>query len=136
MHAFLLSFLALAADSNSAPHSPVAEWQTPAGESFVGEAAGNDMPVPLVERAGPVTVPVPGLGLAESWGSMPASTSWGWPRVRRGPRLLPPKYPANPQYYQSHPYDPRLMFDYPWHAPRVSQPVGSVFPSGDLAPSF
>ncbi len=56
---------------------------------------------------------------------MTVSEGSAWYRPFRHPRLLQP----NRLYYQSHSYDPRLQFDYPWHPPRVHTHACPMVPS-------
>ncbi len=109
MHTLLLAVLALTAESNAplppfpsmeglSPHEPVAVF---ADDAFMLPA----------EHAGPA-----------GWGLSPLQSPSGraWARTAR-PRL--PRLSAVWDYHQTHAYDPRLMLDYPWHAPRVRPPA-------------
>jgi len=123
MHAILLALLALANGSETPVPTQRSDWKM-ADREPTSEVLLEDAFVPWAKYSGS-TPPLPG-----TLGPLPAPTCWPWLRVRR-PIL--PRYPANHRYYQSHSYDPRLMLDYPWHAPRVRQ---SPYPAPLLGPGF
>ena len=106
MYAFLLAILTVSGDSNVALGLPP-----------VDEPGAADIVVTPVEHSSAAFAPAT---FRRSGGSL------NYVNRPRAHRLQPPilrRYSASQQYYQSRPYDPRLRFDYPWHAPRVVQPV-------------
>lgn len=117
MHTLLMTFLALAAEANTslppAPHGGSPGLHEPPVAVYADDAFML-----------PAEYPAPGLFVPLSEPTRPA-----WPRALRARRPLPPRYPANQQYYQTHRYDPRLRLDYPWHAPRVRPPLLPAPPS-------
>ena len=121
MHVLLLAFMTLTVDSDVPDHPSVLDRMPLAGEQRIGEPAASDVLMPFVEH----TVPMAGPADASPALSFPRFRPWLHAHMPRQSVL--PRYPASRQYYRNRPYDPRLMLDYPWHAPRVSQPAYPAF---------
>ncbi len=112
----------------------VSDWRSPVRAHptrqpevmhFTDELVENwQSPVREYRRPGPQ----PALVIAGSARQRPRLTQVAklFEQPERRPVL--PRYPANQQYPRTHRYDPRLSLDYPWHAPRVAEPVYPVYP--------
>lgn len=121
MHVLLVAFLTLAVDFDAPSHPSVVDRPPLAGEQRIGEPTASDVLMPFVEHT------VPMVGPAFPSPTLPSSRFRPWLRAHLPRQAVLPRYPASRQYYQNRPYDPRLMLDYPWHAPRVSQPAYPAF---------
>lgn len=121
MHVLLLAFMTLTVDSDVPDHPSVLDRVHLAGEQRTGEPIASDVLMPFVEHTIPMAAPP-----APS-PTPPFPRFRPWLRAHLPRQSVLARYPASRQYHQTRPYDPRLMLDYPWHAPRVSQPAYPAF---------